>query len=117
MQISPSVKLEITHCESDREEYWLTTLVLYQMLLLAMLVYFNVKDSKMKDIRSHVEESAAGTRIVVAISITTLVTLSTYRFLQTDFDYYRALHWLHVVYTVIAPPSYILVVFIPKVML
>ena len=113
-QVSPSVKLELTFC-SGTNEYWVTTIIMYQWLLLVILIYLSYKNSKIS-IKSHMEEGSAGTRMVGAISITTLAALFTFYFLQANlFEFYRAAHWLHVAYTVVAPPLYLLVIFGPKV--
>lgn len=115
MQVSPTTNLELTVCRGTNQ-YWITSIVLYEMLLLAILIYLSFRNSQISDITAYMEEGSAVTRMVVAITIVTLPAVAMFYFLHTDLaKYYRAAHWLHVVYTVIGPVLYLLVFFIPKV--
>lgn len=118
LQISLTVVFELSFCndDNDNSRVWITVFAAYQLLLLIALLYLSYKNSRITNLRAHAEEGQAGTRMVVAVTVMTFVTVSTYNVLQVNLQmFYIAVYWLKVLYTTATPILFLAVIFVPKV--
>ena len=96
----------------------LISLLVYEILLLALLLYFSFKNSQISQLRAHAEEGQAGTRGVIAIAIFNFVVFGLFGILLSldPMDVtVEMFFWLQVISTSVIPTLFVAVIFIPKV--
>ena len=116
VQISPSLLKNYSFCE-DRYKitlYWQSFLFLYEGLLLLMLLYLSYKNSTIKQ-ALFMEEGQSGARMVLAITVVSLLMLIVLIFLEEKVEKYLYEYWCLLLYTTQSPMFFCAVLFIPKV--
>ena len=116
MQVSTSLTINYSFCEDNYSGIleWKLSQFLYEFFLLIILLFLSYKNSLIKQ-SQFMEEGQSGARLVLAVTIVTLLTLVVLIYFGLDIAMYTYVYWALALYTTLSPVFFSCVLFIPKV--
>ena len=91
-------------------------MLIYEILLLALLLYFSFKNSRIpSQLRAHAEEGQAATRLVIVVSVVNIATFVVITILVQLRAPLASFFWTYIASSTVSSSVYLAVIFIPKV--